>query len=78
MVVAHSFSLSSQDTEAGRSLEFQASLVYIVTSKLAGTTQTLTQSWGGGQGPGAMAQCLRELSALSEVSLGSQHSHCGL
>ena len=31
MVVAHSFSLSSQDTEAGRSLEFQASLVYIVS-----------------------------------------------
>jgi hypothetical protein len=39
VVVAHSFSLSSQDTEAGRSLEFQASLVYIVSSRTVRATQ---------------------------------------
>jgi hypothetical protein len=38
-VVVHIFSSSAQETEAGGSLEFKASLVYVVSSRTATTTQ---------------------------------------
>jgi hypothetical protein len=50
-VVVHAFNPSTQEAEAGGSLEFEGNLVYGVSFETAGTTpglhrETLSQRWG--------------------------------
>jgi hypothetical protein len=43
LVVVHAFNPNIQETETGRSLEFEASLIYRGSSRTVRTTQTLSK-----------------------------------